>query len=81
MAISKDISALHGAPTGQWIDFPSLLPSPLRIMAGAVDGDAPRFSYPGNADWSGDDQSHHCNFNANQYDQGKIEMDCGFTCA
>ena len=81
MAISKDFKALHEAPTGQWVDFPSVLPSPLRIMAGAVDKDPPRFSYIGNADWSAEDQSHHCNFNPSQYAHGHIDMDCGFSCA
>ena len=81
MAISKDFSALHEAPSGQWIEFESLLPSPLRIMAGNLDSDPPHFSYPGNADWLGNDNSHYCNFNPSKYAHGHIDMDCGFTCA
>ena len=80
MAISHDFSALHEAPTGQWIDFPSLLPSPLRIKAGAEDSDPPTFSYPGMTDWAADDQSHHCNFEKGQYADGHVDMDCGFSC-
>ena len=81
MAISHDFAALHESPPpGQWLDFPSLLPSPLRIMTGKVDSDPLQFSYPGNADWSADDESHHCNFNKDAYADGHVDMDCGFVC-
>ena len=49
------------------------------IKVGPTDGDVVVFDYPGNAEWNSDDQSHTCNFG--QYDSGKREGDCGFTCA
>ena len=61
---------------GPKVDFGSKLPITLGIYTGAVDADPVKFAYD-KQNWDSNDKSR-CSVGA--YDNGKREMDCGFTC-
>lgn len=61
-----------GGPTAS---VTSKLPWTLEIKTGGVDADPVTFAYGGDS-WSSD--TARCSVGA--YDNGKREMDCGFTC-
>ncbi|KAH7079682.1 hypothetical protein FB567DRAFT_449403 [Paraphoma chrysanthemicola] len=62
-----------GGPTAS---VTSKLPLTLEIKTGGVDADAVRFAY-GSQSWDSNDKSR-CS--VGKYDNGKRQMDCGFTC-
>tara|TARA_R110002003_G_scaffold534_20_gene20340 strand:+ start:5851 stop:6291 length:441 start_codon:yes stop_codon:yes gene_type:complete len=62
-----------GGPTAS---VTSKLPLTLEIKTGGVDADPVRFAY-GSQSWDSNDKGR-CSVGA--YDNGKRQMDCGFTC-
>jgi hypothetical protein len=60
------------------ITFGSKLPASFTIRTRAVDNDPVDFEYS-NAKWdSNNKDTHHCS--VGKYDNGKREIDCGFSC-
>jgi hypothetical protein len=67
-----------GGKQGAKLVFDSKLRLPFVVSSGAVDADPLYFEYD-NVKWdSKDTATHHCSVGS--YDNGKREMDCGFTC-
>ncbi|OAL43988.1 hypothetical protein IQ07DRAFT_605502 [Pyrenochaeta sp. DS3sAY3a] len=62
--------------SGPSVSLASKLPLTLEIKTGGVDADPVSFAY-GSQSWDSNDSSR-CKVGA--YDNGKREMDCGFTC-
>lgn len=62
--------------SGPSVSLTSKLPLTLEIKTGGVDADPVSFAY-GSQSWDSND-SARCKVGA--YDNGKREMDCGFTC-
>lgn len=82
---SLEITALNDAnenkiggvgKSGPNVSLMSKLPLTVEIKTGGVDADPVRFAY-GSQAWDSND-SKRCS--VGKYDNGKREMDCGFTC-
>jgi hypothetical protein len=76
-ANQNEIGSSNGKQGAKLI-FGSRLPVPFIVNSRAVDADPLDFEYD-NVKWDSDDKAtHFCSVGA--YDNGKREMDCGFTC-
>jgi hypothetical protein len=67
-----------GGKQGANLKFGSKLPLWFLVNSQAVDKDPIKFEYDGQFWDSNDKDQHHCSVGA--YDNGKREIDCGFTC-